>query len=98
MLGSINKSPAHLQALNRVEGWTRERFELPREVVVLVSEVTCSLPGCPPLETVIAFWPADGKRRRFKVFKPVAEVVYDDLPFAWLLDALVDDGIDADCC
>ncbi len=99
MLGSVKKSPEHLQALDRVKEWTRQRFQLPEDTVILVSEVACSLPGCPPLETVATFWTADDKRHHFKLFKPVQEVVYDDLPYNWLLDSLADDDDeDCDCC
>src|SRR5256885_12878890 len=52
------------------------------------SEVACALPGCPPLETVVAFWTDADTRHHFKVFKPVAEVAPDDLPPAWLKNAL----------
>ena len=97
MLGFIKKSPEQLAALDRVREWTRERFALAEDVTILVSEVACMLPGCPPLETVIVFW--DGARHHFKVFKPVAEVEHDDLPFAWLKDALaVPEGADCECC
>ncbi|MGB7540725.1 MAG: hypothetical protein WBM28_01765 [Burkholderiales bacterium] len=99
MLGSSRKSPERLQALDRVKAWTRERFKLPQEAAILVAELACTLPGCPPLETVVAFWTADGKRHHFKLFKPVEEVVIDDLPFAWLKGALaVPEGFECDCC
>ena len=100
MLGSASKSPEHLQALDRVQAWTRERFKLPLEVAILVSELSCAVPGCPPLETVVAFWTMEGKRRhQFKVFKPVQEVVNDDLPYDWLIDALVvHDALGCECC
>lgn len=98
MLGSIKKSTEHIEALERVERWTRARFTLTPDTAVLVSEVACTLPGCPPRETVVAFWTADGKRYRFKLFKPVAEVVHDDLPIAWLLQTLIDDGDSVECC
>ena len=81
-------SPAHAQALDRVRTWTRERFKLADDVPIVVAEIACGLPGCPPLETVVAFWTADDRRHQFKLFKPVQEVVYDDLPFAWLIDSL----------
>ena len=98
MLGFIKKSPEHGAALARVREWTRARFNLPDEAAILVAEVACMLPGCPPLETVVAFW-ADERRHHFKIFKPVADVVYDDLPFAWLKDALVvPEGFECDCC
>lgn len=99
MLGSIKKSPEHLQALGRVKEWTRERFDLLEEEAILVSELACSLPGCPPLETVVAFWTLDGKRHHFKIFKRVEEVLCDDIPYAWLKEALVvPEGYGCDCC
>jgi hypothetical protein len=99
MLGSTKKSAEHLQALDRVKEWTRERFKLPAEAPILVAEIACALPGCPPLETVVAFWTSDEKRHHFKLFKRVEEVVNDDLPFAWLKDALaVPEGFDCECC
>src|SRR3979490_2383287 len=98
MLGLAKKTPGRLQAVERVEEWTREHFKLQKEAAVSVSEVACSLPGCPPLETVVAFWIAE-QRYQFKLFKPVAEVVVDDLPFAWLKDALaVQERVGWDCC
>jgi hypothetical protein len=98
MLGFIKKSPEHHAALARVREWTRARFQLPDDAAILVAEVACMLPGCPPLETVVAFW-ADERRHHFKIFKPVADVVCDDLPFAWLKDALVvPEGAECDCC
>jgi hypothetical protein len=98
MLGFTRKSPQRSQALDRVREWTRARFKLSGDAAILVAEINCAVPGCPPLETVIAFW-ADERRHHFKVFKPVAEVVEDDLPPAWLKDALaVPEGFECDCC
>jgi hypothetical protein len=93
----LKKGPAQVEAIERVRAWTRERFKLADDVPVVVAEVACGLPGCPPLETVVAFWTADDKRHQFKLFKPVQEVVQDDLPFAWLLDSLVA-SVDYECC
>jgi hypothetical protein len=93
----FKKSLAHLEALDRVRTWTRARFKLADEATVVVAEIACGLPGCPPLETVVAFWTADDRRHQFKLFKPVQEVVQGDLPFAWLLDSLVASEI-GDCC
>jgi hypothetical protein len=97
-IGFRRKPPDHAAAAEQVRAWTRERFALPDDAVVMVAEVTCAVPGCPPLETVIAFW-IEGARHHFKVFKPVAEVGPDDLPPAWLKNALADqEGFDCECC
>jgi len=101
--GFVTRSPAQQAALARVRAWTRERFALADDVPLMVSELACTLPGCPPRETVVAFWTAqegqEDRRHHFKIFKPVADVVPDDLPPAWLKDALViPPGGDCDCC
>jgi coenzyme F420-reducing hydrogenase gamma subunit len=97
-IGFGRKPPEHAAAAEQVRAWTRARFGLPEDAVIMVAEVTCAVPGCPPLETVIAFW-VEATRHHFKVFKPVAEVAEDDLPPAWLKNALADqDGIGCECC
>ena len=99
MLGFPKRSDVHLLALDRVTEQTRARFRLGQEAVVLVSEIACSLPGCPPLETVVVFWTAAGVRHRFKIFKTVIEITEEDLPYDWLMRSLAaPEGFDADCC
>jgi hypothetical protein len=99
MLGSFRSSPEQLRAADRVSAWTRERFSLADQATVLVSELVCAVPGCPPRETVVAFWTEDAQRHHFKVFKPVAEVQPDDLPYAWQKNSLAsDEGQGCDCC
>lgn len=92
------KRTADGAALDRVRAWTRGRFALADEETVMVSEVTCAVPGCPPVETHVVFWTAAG-RHHFKVFKPLAEVVKDDLPPAFMKDALTwVEGVECSCC
>jgi hypothetical protein len=98
-LGFSRRRPAHTEALARVREWTRERFRLGDAAAIIVTEIACGLPGCPPLETVVAFWTEDAKRHQFKVFKPVRDVVLDDLPFTWLKDSLLaPEDFGCDCC
>ncbi|HLQ92689.1 MAG TPA: hypothetical protein VK148_21920, partial [Xanthobacteraceae bacterium] len=96
---ALKMSPQHVAALEAVRGWTRAQFSLPDDDSVLVAEVACGLPGCPPIETVVAFWSDAGERHQFKIFKPVAEVVRDDLPPSWMKPALiVDPESSLSCC
>jgi nitrate reductase delta subunit len=98
MLGFIKKSSANGETLDRVRAWTRARFALTEDETVMVSEVACAVPGCPPVETHLVFWTASG-RHHFKIFKPLAEVVEDDLPPAFMKNALIAfDSADIDCC
>jgi len=87
----------HALALERVRGWVRARFAL-GDAAVLVAEVACGIPGCPPIETAVAFW-CEGRRHHFKVFKPVAAVTEDDLPPSFMKRALaVPDDFECTCC
>ncbi len=99
MRSSKKQHPDQASAVDRLKLWTRERFRLPDDAAILVSEVACGLPGCPPLETVIAFWTDNETRHHFKVFKPIANVVEDDLPPSWMKNALIaEEGAGLECC
>ncbi|HEY7299551.1 MAG TPA: hypothetical protein VH684_16720 [Xanthobacteraceae bacterium] len=99
MRSSKRQRPDQAAGVDRIKLWTRERFELADDTAILVSEVACGLPGCPPLETVIAFWTDSETRHHFKVFKPIAEVVEDDLPPRWMKNALIaEEGAGLECC
>jgi len=95
---SRKPSPGHDAVVDRVRDWTRTRFALTDDETIMVSEVACGVPGCPPVETHLVFWTAAG-RHHFKIFKPLADVVEDDLPPAFMKNALIAlEGIDCDCC
>ncbi|HEX4332066.1 MAG TPA: hypothetical protein VH040_08005 [Usitatibacter sp.] len=90
---------AHLQAVLRLKEWTRERFVLTPGETVLVTEGLTTLPGYPPVETLVAFWTADGTRHHFKVFKPAEQIVEDDFPPPWLKASLAfSEGMQCPCC
>lgn len=60
----------------RVRAWVAEH--IPADVVVMVTELACTEPGCPPVETVIALM-YPGNPRQLKLHKPVREVTADDI-------------------
>lgn len=85
------------QAHERVREWIRARFGLGEDNAILVAELKCSVQGCPPIETALAFWTADDTRHQFKLLKPVIEILPGDL--AWLIGDLDDQETDYwDCC
>jgi nitrate reductase delta subunit len=98
MLNFAKKGASHAAAIERVRAWTRARFALADDETVMVSEIACTVAGCPPIETHVVFWTPAG-RHHFQVFKPLAEVIEDDLPPAFMKNALVAlDGIECSCC
>jgi nitrate reductase delta subunit len=98
-IGAFKAAPDQIAAIDRVREWTRARFKLPDDATIMVSELTCELHGCAPLETVVAFWTEADKRHHFKVFKPVAEVMEDDLPPSFMKNALAESEVfGCPCC
>lgn len=79
---------AHMGALRRIKGWTRERFSLGATDTVLVEQAQTTQPGFPPVETLIAFWTSPECRHEFKVFKPATAVEEGDLPPSWMKSSL----------
>jgi hypothetical protein len=63
----------------RIKDWTRELLALGEEVTILVSELTCTKPGCPPVETVIAVFRGKEDTTKYTVHRPSAEVTREDL-------------------
>ncbi|KAA0698032.1 hypothetical protein DTW90_18110 [Neorhizobium sp. P12A] len=98
MLKTATRNTEQLAAIRRLKDWTRERFSLGDDVPVMVSELACGMPGCPPLETVVTFWTTPETRHVFKAFKPVAETTQDDLPPYWMKNAIISDSDDLSCC
>ena len=98
LLGRAKPNAERLSATLRLKDWTRSRFRLGEDDTVMVAEVACGLPGCPPLETVIAFWTGNDLRHQFKVFKALVLVLEDDLPPAFLKPTLATGENDISCC
>jgi hypothetical protein len=98
-LGVARKDDAQRQALRRIKQWTRERFSLGDDELAMVTQEDARIPGAPPVNTLIVFHCADGLKRHYRIFKPAAEVVEDDLPPSWMKNALVTpDGYQCSCC
>lgn len=67
------------EKLSLVKEWVHQRFELGEDAVVMVTELRCTEPGCPPLETVIAILEGPGSKRQFKLHKSVADLTPEDI-------------------
>lgn len=68
-----------------------KRLDLPDDTNISVYENACSLPGFPPIETVIVIHHNVETKYRFKIFKLLSDVGINDLPEKWLLPSLLDD-------
>jgi hypothetical protein len=97
MISQQRRDQEQTHALNNVREWIRARFGLNEDNAILVAELQCAVPGCPPLETALAFWTSDAVRHQFKILKPLSEVSPTDI--AWLIGDLGEEETNYwDCC
>jgi hypothetical protein len=62
-----------------IKAWTTEALGLTDDVAVMVAELRCTEPGCPPFETVVAVMDGNGPTRQYKIHKPLADVTREDV-------------------
>ena len=73
------RSQTDPKRIAQVKEWAAEIFRLGADVSVLVTELRCTDPGCPPLETVIAILSESGPPRPFKIHKAIADLTFADI-------------------
>ncbi|WP_309484360.1 hypothetical protein [Streptomyces himalayensis] len=54
------------------------------DTAVMVRQLACTEPGCPPVETIVAVLPMDGAARRWTLHQPADRITEDDLRHALL--------------
>lgn len=64
---------------DRIKAWTRTVLHLNDETTVMVTELECREPGCPPIETVIAVLKGPGDTQQYKIHKTATEVGLSDI-------------------
>ncbi|MDH6574446.1 hypothetical protein [Kitasatospora sp. MAP5-34] len=67
-------SPRRMAQLAALKKHVREQFDLAEDDTVLLSQLDCTEPGCPPVETVVAVLPASGGTRRWTLHHPIDEI------------------------
>jgi hypothetical protein len=83
-LGSHPGRPGPGPQLRELKETVRALLALDDDTAVMVRQLTCAEPGCPPLETVVAVLPMDGAARRWTLHRSAAEITEDDLRAALL--------------
>ncbi|MEU6663999.1 hypothetical protein [Streptomyces sp. NPDC046821] len=61
-------------------------LDLDDECAVVVRQLACTEPGCPPVETVVAVLPMDGDARRWTLHRPADQISEGDLRAALIAD------------
>ncbi len=79
----INFAPSSLRPdagqIARIKAWTRAALDLPDDMPLMVTELHCSEPDCPPVETVIAVMALPGAPRQYKLLQPLATIQESDV-------------------
>ena len=62
----------------QIKEWVRAHFKLADDVVVIVAEIYCDMPGCAPIETHVAILRPDA-REQWRMMRPMKEVIKEDV-------------------
>jgi len=63
--------------IERLKAWVYEALEIPADVPVSISQLTCHEPDCPPIETVIAIM--THPPQQYKLHQAVSEIDKADI-------------------
>ncbi|MEU2715508.1 hypothetical protein [Streptomyces sp. NPDC007205] len=78
-LGSRPGPPGPSPQLRELKGTVRALLALDDDTAVMIRQLACTEPGCPPLETVVVVLPMEGAARRWTLHRPADEITEDDL-------------------
>ena len=68
---------ANSQEIKQVKEWIYQAFQLDEEISISLSQLQCTEPGCPPIETVINLM--TNPVQQYKIHKSIAEIEYSDI-------------------
>ena len=57
-----------------VKAWVTKHLVLSQEDLVTVAELACVEPDCPPVETGLTVYGAEGRRRSWHIHQPLDEI------------------------
>jgi len=65
--------------LDQIRYWMRQNFGFAKEIPIVVKEVPCVKPSCPPIETAIVAVLKNEPPRHFKIQRPINEITFDNV-------------------
>lgn len=77
--GLNRTSSEHASKGRQIKEFVRQKLALSDDATVLVTELQCSEPGCPPLETVIAILGLHGQKLQRKIHEPMLGIRIEHL-------------------
>ncbi|MDF5721417.1 MAG: hypothetical protein PUP91_13250 [Rhizonema sp. PD37] len=72
------KTPkVNTEQTKQVKEWIYQALKIDESIPISLSQLQCTEPGCPPIETVIAVM--RNPIQQYKVHKPIAEIEFTDI-------------------
>jgi len=65
--------------LDQIRYWMRQNFGFSKEIPIVIKEVPCVKPACPPIETAIVAVLRNEPPRHFKIQRPINEITFDNV-------------------
>ncbi|EFH80825.1 MULTISPECIES: hypothetical protein [Ktedonobacter] len=65
--------------VEQVKSWVHQALHPDEDTSIMVTELRCSEPGCPPIETVIALLKTAHPTSQYKIHKTIAEITQEDI-------------------
>jgi G3E family GTPase len=65
--------------LDQIRYWMRQNFGFSKETPIVIKEVPCVKPVCPPIETAIVAVLRNEPPRHFKIQRPINEITFDNV-------------------
>lgn len=73
------RQPGPSPQLRELKETVRRLLGLDEDTAVMIRQLACTEPGCPPMETVVAVLPMDGAARRWTLHAPADRITEADL-------------------
>jgi hypothetical protein len=67
------------QVIEQIKSWVRDTLHPDEDTAIMVTELRCTEPDCPPIETVIAFLKVSQPTRQYKLHKAIADIIQTDI-------------------
>jgi len=76
-LFSRQQNKANPDQIKTLKSWVYQVLDLSEDIPIAISQLACTEPGCPPLETVISVMKRPPET--YKLHKTVASIRYEDI-------------------
>ena len=74
--GKQSQKASYLE-IQQVKQWIYQTLKIDDEISISLSQLQCTEPGCPPIETVINVM--TNPVQQYKIHKSIAEIEYTDI-------------------